>query len=536
MVIVPQTNIILLKTPMELSDNNQLTWSTLEEQFNYFYNLPKLSLDDATYQRKEGVIRFPTNATTTYEDLLQYNYCMYQNEAYDNKWFYAYIIEINYVNDGMSTIKIETDTWNTWWNDLTFYQSFVEREHVNDDTIGKHTIPEGLETGEYICNSVDRDTTLSGYNANMRFIVGATTYPNMDDAKDSQCGSDIYNGIYSGVKYFRYDATSTIDIILELYAKAGKIDSITGLYMIPEWLAPLKSGTLYREVETSTTPQQYQFNTAKINTLDTYSPHNNKLKTFPFMYLTLSNNTGQTNILHFEKFSDSNCTFLVQGCLCPSGSVRLFPINYNGEPANYDEGIMLGKYPICNYTSDMYTNWLTQNSVNVLGTTLTTDDLNLGSSISSSAIGLLTSLGSGNPAGVGLSIGSGLTGIADSMIAKKQHNMISPSVQGNINSSDINNSAGTNTFYFYKMSIKKEYAQIIDRYFDMYGYKVNALKVPNIRGRLNWNYVKTIGCNITGNIPQLDLEKIKSLFDNGITLWHHTNTFLDYSQSNTIIS
>ena len=124
MTITPSSNIILLKTPMELSDNNQLTWSSLNEQYTYFSGLPKLELEDATYQRKEGVIRFPTNPTTTYEDLLQYNYCMYQNEAYNNKWFYAYITEINYVNDGMSTIKLETDVWNTWWNDITFKKSF----------------------------------------------------------------------------------------------------------------------------------------------------------------------------------------------------------------------------------------------------------------------------------------------------------------------------------------------------------------------------------------------------------------------------
>ena len=536
MVIVPQTNIILLKTPMELSDNNQLTWSTLTEQFNYFYNLPKITLEDATYQRKEGVIRFPTNSTTTFEDLLQYNYCMYQNEAYNDKWFYAYIIDITYVNDGMSTIKLETDVWNTWWNDIDYKASFVERECVNDDTIGLHTIPEGLETGEYICNANTRDTTLSGYNANMCYVIGSSTYPNMDDAKDSQCGSDIYNGIFSGVKYFRYDAVSSIDIVLELYAKAGKIDSITGLYMIPQWLAPLKDGAFYREVATSTTPQQYQFNVNKLTTLNGYTPHNNKLKTFPYIYLSISNNTGQTNILHFEKFSGSNASFLVQGCLCPSGSVKIFPTNYNGVPSNYDEGIVLGKYPICNFTVDMYTNWLTQNSLNVLGNTFTTDDLNLASTGISSTIGAITAGATGNMAGVGLSIGSGLMGIADSMIAKKQHNMIPPATHGNINSGDIINSSGNNTFNFYSMSIKQEYAQIIDRYFDMYGYKVNALKVPNIMGRQNWNYVKTIGCNFTGDIPQLDLEKIKQLFDKGITLWHHTNTFLDYSQSNPIVS
>ena len=68
----------------------------------------------------------------------------------------------------------------------------------------------------------------------------------------------------------------------------------------------------------------------------------------------------------------------------------------------------------------------------------------------------------------------------------------------------------------------------------MYGYKVNRLKVPNITGRPNFNYIKTIGCNIIGDIPQARLQEIKDLFNRGITLWHNPNTFLDYSVNNNI--
>ena len=91
-------------------------------------------------------------------------------------------------------------------------------------------------------------------------------------------------------------------------------------------------------------------------------------------------------------------------------------------------------------------------------------------------------------------------------------------------------------FTFRKMRAKTEFLQAIDNYFTMYGYKVNLLKIPNITGRTNWNYIKTIGANILGNLPQLDLEEIKEMFNNGITLWHNTSTFLDYSQTNNIVS
>lgn len=85
------------------------------------------------------------------------------------------------------------------------------------------------------------------------------------------------------------------------------------------------------------------------------------------------------------------------------------------------------------------------------------------------------------------------------------------------------------------MSIRAEYARMIDDYFTMFGYKTNRLKVPNITGRANWNYVKTKGCNVIGNVPQDDLQEIKTMFNRGVTIWHNTSTFMDYSQNNAIV-
>ena len=70
----------------------------------------------------------------------------------------------------------------------------------------------------------------------------------------------------------------------------------------------------------------------------------------------------------------------------------------------------------------------------------------------------------------------------------------------------------------------------------MYGYKVNMVKVPNITGRANWNYVKTINCDVEGNIPVTDLEVIRAMFNRGVTLWHNATNFLNYAASNSIVS
>ena len=136
-VITPQSDVYLLKVPLEINDINQLTFSNATAQYNYFSSLPKLTVNNFTYQRKDGTLRFPEN----FDDLISYNYVMYRNDAYSNKWFYAFITGMEYLNDNVTAVAIKTDVFQTWQFDLTYKRCFVEREHVNDDTVGLHTVP-----------------------------------------------------------------------------------------------------------------------------------------------------------------------------------------------------------------------------------------------------------------------------------------------------------------------------------------------------------------------------------------------------------
>ena len=151
-MITPNSKIILLKSPIELDNNNQLTFSNTSAQYNYFYGLPKKELEEATFQRKDNMLRFETNETDfTFDDVLLYNYCMYQNTSYGDKWFYAFVTNCTYLNNGAVAIELKTDVFQTWQFDITWKQSFVEREHIakSSDVSGANTIPENVELGEY---------------------------------------------------------------------------------------------------------------------------------------------------------------------------------------------------------------------------------------------------------------------------------------------------------------------------------------------------------------------------------------------------
>ena len=112
---------------------------------------------------------------------------MYKNETYSNKWFYAYITNMEYVNDNMTLITIQTDVFQTWQFDILYKKMFVEREHVSNDTVGLHTIPEGLETGDYIIDSVEFDNSLNDI-----YYVIQSLY----DTNGNKINSTNYGGIF----------------------------------------------------------------------------------------------------------------------------------------------------------------------------------------------------------------------------------------------------------------------------------------------------------------------------------------------------
>ena len=78
--------------------------------------------------------------------------------------------------------------------------------------------------------------------------------------------------------------------------------------------------------------------------------------------------------------------------------------------------------------------------------------------------------------------------------------------------------------------VTNENIKMIDDYFSMFGYKVNIIKRPNFFGRKYWNYIKTSGCNIIGNIPQDALNVIKRMFDEGTTIWHKVKYMYKYDK------
>lgn len=573
MVVVPNSRIRLLKSPIELDNRNQLTFSNLQAQTNYFLSLSYLEYDNCTYQRKEGVIRYETEPNgITFEDLLGYNYCMYQNTAYDNKWFYAFITDIKYVNDGMTEIKIETDVLQSWKFEINYKASFIEREHTNNDAIGANLLPEDIDFGEFTNNQVKSAT---GFANNAICVITAKEINVDGSASDPNIvKASLQNGIYNGLFFHwfvdmpsssaTYDNYSKVQCALAFISRFGREEGLDMNDVVAIFMCPLEILGSYKETKDLTfyadggNRRIYYYNStsnpnAQImanaliyddRTMASYSPRNNKLLCYPYRYMLGTNNTGETVEYHYEDFAEDIIPsgpnagknvlhFRTYGAVSQGCSMKCVPMNYKNLSENFIESINYSKFPIGAWIGDSYTNWLTQNAVNMAATELT-GGLKTLIGAGQVAAGAYMGSAEGVEAGVTNAAG-GISDIFGVMIDKYEHSFMPNQANGNLNVGDIVYAHTHNEISFYHMSIKPQYASAIDSYFDMFGYKTHKVKLPNIEGRLNWNYVKTIGLNITGDIPQADMQKIKNIFNNGITFWHNPSTFLDYSQSNAIV-
>ena len=538
MAITPSTDLYLLKCPIELDNDNQINFATATAQANYFLSLPKIEVEDISYQRKDSIIRYPAHIDT----LLGFNYVMYRNDNYSNKWFYAFITDMTYLNDGCTAIKIKTDVWQTWCFDLTFKQSFVEREHVSNDAVGAHTIPEGLEYGEYICNAYQNlaiDASPSNSYLGIQVSqLASSMYSTLGNA------SRIYGGLPQGCWLLVLelaDATTAytnLNNLIRTYDEENLADAIVSIGIIPKNLTgqvvifsfdtthSFDAGALPAS-NSATTIASYSV--TRNSTVNGYTPKNNKLLCSPYNYLLVSNNGGADVSYAWEDFSSSSASFSARGIVSQGCDIKLTPSNYKSTDltGGYEWSIPAQKLPMVSWNSDYYLNWQAVNGKNM--------EIQAGLTGASFAGNLLGGMFSGN---IGQMFNAGtsvVSNTANIMQQIREAEMTPNQARGNANTGSLNYSLSKSGFTAYKMSIKSEYAQAIDSFFEMYGYKVNMKKVPQYSSRRYWNYVKTVQANIEGDIPQNDMQEIKGLFNNGITMWHDPANFLNYNLSNTIV-
>ena len=352
----------------------------------------------------------------------------------------------------------------------------------------------------------------------------------------------VYDNTVFGEQLFLFNITSiqsfkNLALFLLRTNADGHIEDVNNIFILPNLSITESQLDLHTA---SVGEQEFNWYTLTYNTLPTkfnttinnrtsfsnFVPKNNKCFVYPYNYLFVSNNNGSNNIYKYEDFTTENCIFENQFSIAIGGSGRLVPKNYKNMITNDDEALPTGKYPTCAWSSDAFTNWLTQNGVNLV------------SSIALTAGGVATAIATG---GATLPIVAGaITSVAGTVagtIGQFNQASLAPNISGGQATGDVIWACNRNKFTFREMRAKTEYLKIIDDYFTRFGYAIKSLELPNITGRRYWNYVE-IGTSEEigyGEVPSKYMDIINNSCRRGVTIWHNHENVGNYNLNNTIV-
>ena len=310
----------------------------------------KHSYVNFSMQRREKAIKIPSYI----EDIYDSNYLMYKNER--GRWFYCFITGYEYINDNLTSVTFTIDVLQTYMFDYTIKPCFVEREHVNDDSIGANTVNEGLAIGETLLIDKNVVTGLT----NFRYIIATTfgTELNDDLINVPKYVARKRNGIFSSLQMFVFNSAeldsmlSTINNIET--KKEGAIQYIAVVPSLALSSSTVDGNIVYSSNEIASSELSIPF---AFNSINGYVPKNNKLFCYPYNSLLISNSNGGQNLLKFENFADrSLIKFKLFANLGANCVVKLCPENYKNVKLNFDEALTLEGYPECEFTSSNFGN------------------------------------------------------------------------------------------------------------------------------------------------------------------------------------
>lgn len=529
---------------------NSIYFGTESAQREYFAGKVVKTLTKYSYLRRTWDIK----VEATLEQARTWDYLFFRNgsSVTNYKTYYYFITSVEYVSDTVVKLYLEMDVLQTFLFDFTLGMSFVERQHTTSDDLGEHTVDEGLDVGDLTQDGVHHFGL-----EDLAIMIMCSINPEATTEEEAVPALPYkYNDVFSGIKLWAVRGTDWVKWgnQLNVLDEIGKTETIHAMWMYPESMIKLggedtwTSSNLCHVVEGSYSVLDANRKTKSLSitpaSVDGYTPKNKKLLSYPYNFLYCTNNQGTNAVYRYERFANmGQQTFVLSGSVSPDGGVHLTPLDYNGAGVNYHEGLAVTGFPSCAWDSDVYKLWLAQNQgqltqgyvsagLKILGGAA----LAIGSGIAGAGtavtgVGAVAG-GAGVTSGVGIAV-SGINQIS-TLLAQNHDKEVTPPQANGSYSASVNVTDDKMGFTMYCKCVTAERARILDDFFTLYGYKLNRVMVPIINARPAYTYVKTIGCNLYGDLGVEDRVKIANIFDNGVTWWRNGNKIGDYSQDNTV--
>lgn len=477
-------------------------------------------------------------------------YMRFMNDRTTDKWFYAFITAVDYVNENTALVTYEIDVMQTWFiPNGTLLPCFIERQHVNDDTFGINLEeePVGSDVYDFTAINVDNvDTDFSNFN-----VVYCTTQEPVDNEM-------VRDGIVCGATYNSLPKTSATSGVLknEMLNALGSWDKqqqksdIVDMFMFP---------TTFCNVGHNSATYHVKHN----GKLNNYTPKNNKLHSYPYSSLYITTNDGDSGMYRWEYFdgdiihSNTGAQFDLNATLTGGGYIEIHPHAYNGITENFDAKLVMQNFPKCSWYFDAYQAWIasggqykTQYDLNMVQKKGALAIVQSGLAGISTGTNAITSAENTAPnklnpvttvAKMGLQTASTMVGTEETYLSYTEARdkigfefkdaRYEPNILVGAQVPNISVGKGYLGYKFFKMHIRDDEAKRIDDFFSVYGYSINKVETPHLTGRQYWNFIKTRNAEIRGNMPASSKSAIGKIFDGGIFFWQDGDQVGNFSIS-----
>ncbi len=556
--------------------NDTLYFPTLAAKDTYFSNIDRLAHVDKCYYAREnrGFVRVELPMNT----MIHAQYMRFKNTSYENKWWYAFVKDVNYINDNTTEVQFELDPMMTWMGEFSLSNCFIERQHSETDVVGDNLVDEPVNCGEYTNSFANNGavnhvrTGLFGNWVYMVFVSEPTVIAN-PVAKAL--------GIYSGLSVYIYGDNNAGLTAMTTFLKLDGILQNTQMICyvpedliprIPNYELPYSGATDYSSADRELAPIIKLFAVdGSFSTIDGYEPRNKKLFTYPYNMLAVWNSEDKDQIYKYELFKreqgDTRVWFNIQSNISEKSEIICAPRSYRNIGVNYSEGSYMREFPMCSWVSDAWMAYLAQTLTGMPVRLLTaglvdglfsiTSTQSVSSSVDSLTRQNVEANGQVMPpvrlngqtlkypyindsqekkSTPSIQLGPAMSRTILSELMSGLEHSVTPNSSHGQASTDVMVVNRQKDFWFYRRTVRAEYAKIIDNYFTMFGYAQKKLGTPNMNARQRFTYVKTIGCKINCRCPASDADFIENLFNRGIRFWKNHTQIGNYSDDNLPIA
>lgn len=539
--------MICADVPLDASQVRQLSFADKNEQYNYFRSKAIRVFTDFKYIREHRGVKVPVNA----EDIGNACYICFKNQA-SGKWYYAFVTQVIYINPETSLLNFEIDVYQTFLFDMFIRDCDISREHVANDDFKTNTIQEPVDVGDYVI-AHEEVQVLGDLDSNYPFIILSaidllSDPGTLEEPKVTAAQGGVYGGLPSAVRAYLVEphqwGTSSITAIMEALSSYPWVSqSILAIYAVPSFgfsgtvtVRQSAMGFNIGVISDSSSPFRSGAGSALIGWESKFPSYKNKkMYTSQFSFIECLLPNGNRFVLKPEFIKDSAPVVMLVTTLIPAPNFYFYTPDYCGAEedfllnANNISGFPC--FPVQNNTYPLQTaqaeatNTLvhSQNRSNIFWDTVGN---------------VIQSVFTGDPLNV-LSTGiDAYKSVRSELQSSERDRQRIGQMQTNVSLTGASG-GGLATFIASKKleilyrwwTVKPEFAEKIEQFFDVYGYKVSRFGVPNLNSRPRYNYIKCNNVNIYGNIPNEFLQPLRNMFINGFTLWHDKSNVGTYGNN-----